>query len=103
MSAAATNELIAYVTGIGVRGPGLADWPQTEAVFCARQPYQRADTLLPAPDTLPPTERRRTGRDACDDNRGRALALWPSGPDRVGKHTFTVHHDVDRCPHGPSP
>ena len=59
---AATNQLIAYVTGVGVRGPGLADWPQTEAVLCARQPYEWADTLLPAPDTLPPTERRRTGR-----------------------------------------
>jgi hypothetical protein len=58
----AAKELVAYVTGIGVRGPGLVDWPQTEAVLCARQPYQRGETLLPAPETLPPTERRRTGR-----------------------------------------
>jgi len=56
------NELVAYVAGIGVRGPGLADWPQTEAVMCALQPYVRSATLLPAPETLPPTERRRTGR-----------------------------------------
>ena len=62
MTEAARKELVAYVTGIGVRGPGLADWPQTEAVLNARQPYARADTLLPPPDTLPPTERRRTGR-----------------------------------------
>jgi hypothetical protein len=62
VSAAAATELLAYVTGIGVRGPGLADWPQTEAVLSGRQPYERADTLLPAPDNLPPTERRRTGR-----------------------------------------
>ena len=62
MSAATENELVAYVTGIGVRGPGLCDWPHTEAVLCARQRYEHADTLLPAPDTLPPTERRRTGR-----------------------------------------
>ncbi len=62
MSEAATDELIAYVTGIGVRGPGLADWSQTEAVLCDRQPYERAATLLPVPDTLPATERRRTGR-----------------------------------------
>lgn len=62
MSEAATQELIAYVTGIGVRGPGLADWTQTEAVLCARQSYERAETNLPAPDSLPPTERRRTGR-----------------------------------------
>jgi hypothetical protein len=62
VSDAARSELTAYVTGIGVRGPGLADWPQTAAVLCARQPYERAGTLLPAPETLPPTERRRTGR-----------------------------------------
>jgi hypothetical protein len=62
VSEAAAIELVAYVTGIGVRGPGLADWPQTEAVLCARQSYEPADTLLPAPDTLPPTERRRAGR-----------------------------------------
>lgn len=62
MTDQAAKELVAYVTGIGVRGPGLADWPQTEAVLCARQAYERADTLLPAPDTLPPTERRRSGR-----------------------------------------
>jgi hypothetical protein len=59
---AASSGLVAYVTGVGVRGPGLADWPQTEAVLSARLFYERADTLLPAPDTLPPTERRRTGR-----------------------------------------
>ena len=62
MSATATGELVAYVTGIGVRGPGLADWPQTQAVLRAQQPYVRTDTLLPAPESLPPTERRRTGR-----------------------------------------
>ena len=62
MNEAATNGLAAYVTGIGVRGPGLADWPQAEAVLCARQPYVHAATQLPAPDTLPATERRRTGR-----------------------------------------
>ncbi|HLQ11880.1 MAG TPA: beta-ketoacyl synthase chain length factor [Steroidobacteraceae bacterium] len=62
MSEAVTRELTAYVTGIGVRGPGLLDWPQTEAVLRELRPYERADTLLPAPETLPPTERRRAGR-----------------------------------------
>ena len=62
MSSAVTHDLVAYVSGVGIRGPGLSDWPQTEAVMCALRPYVRADTLLPAPETLPPTERRRTGR-----------------------------------------
>jgi hypothetical protein len=62
VSAAAISGLTAYVTGIGIRGPGLASWPQTGAVLCARQPYEWTETLLPAPDSLPPTERRRSGR-----------------------------------------
>ena len=62
MSSTVTHDLVAYVSGIGIRGPGLSDWPQTEAVLCAHRPYVRADTLLPAPETLPPTERRRSGR-----------------------------------------
>ncbi|MGH8253061.1 MAG: beta-ketoacyl synthase chain length factor [Steroidobacteraceae bacterium] len=62
MTDATAGELIAYLTGIGVRGPGLEDWPQTEAVLSGRQVHQAAETLLPAPENLPPTERRRSGR-----------------------------------------
>ena len=56
------SNLVAYVSAIGVCGPGLVDWPSTEAVLSGRQPYVAAATVLPAPETLPPTERRRTGR-----------------------------------------
>jgi hypothetical protein len=56
------NELVAYVTGIGVKGPGLSDWPQAEAALSGRRPYARSDTTLLAPAVLPPTERRRAGR-----------------------------------------
>jgi hypothetical protein len=56
------SDLVAYVSGIGVRGPGLCGWPQTEAVLSGRQAWVRTETLLPVPETLPPTERRRTGR-----------------------------------------
>jgi hypothetical protein len=54
--------LYARLLAIGVRGPGLPDWPVTEAILRGAQPYVPAATLLPAPETLPPTERRRTGR-----------------------------------------
>ena len=56
------TELIAYVGGVAVKGPGLADWSETEAVLAHGKPYIYAATILPAPEALPPTERRRTGR-----------------------------------------
>ena len=54
--------LVAYVSGIGVLGPGLCGWPETKAVLSGRQAWVRTETQLPVPETLPPTERRRTGR-----------------------------------------
>ncbi|HSY08866.1 MAG TPA: beta-ketoacyl synthase chain length factor [Steroidobacteraceae bacterium] len=57
----ATTPLTAYINGIGVLGPGLADWPSTAAVLTAAAPYVAAATVLPSPQALPPAERRRTG------------------------------------------
>jgi hypothetical protein len=53
--------LSAYIEGIGVLGPGFADWPSAAAVLSAAAPYVAAPTVLPAPLCLPPAERRRTG------------------------------------------
>jgi Beta-ketoacyl synthase, N-terminal domain len=53
--------LTAYIEGIGVLGPGFADWPSAAAVLGAAAPYVGAPTVLPAPLCLPPAERRRTG------------------------------------------
>jgi Beta-ketoacyl synthase, N-terminal domain len=54
--------LSGYVSGIGVLGPGLNDWPQAAAVLSGQQPYVAAPTVLPVPVMLPAAERRRTGR-----------------------------------------
>jgi hypothetical protein len=43
-------------------GPGLADWPQVRAVLTGEAPYEPAPTALPAPERLPPAERRRASR-----------------------------------------
>ena len=51
-----------YVSGIGVLGPGLDNWPDTAAVLSGRRAYEPAPTVLPVPSLLPATERRRTGR-----------------------------------------
>ena len=55
-------KLVAYVAGVGVLGPGLADWPHAAAVLRGEREYLPADTVLPTPSMLPPAERRRTGR-----------------------------------------
>ncbi|HSZ08144.1 MAG TPA: beta-ketoacyl synthase chain length factor [Steroidobacteraceae bacterium] len=54
--------LSAYISGIGVLGPGFDNWPQAAAVLSGEQPYVPAPTVLPTPAMLPPAERRRTGR-----------------------------------------
>jgi hypothetical protein len=56
------TELTAYIDGISVIGPGLADWPAAEAVLAGRAAYAPSPTVLSAPMALPAAERRRTGR-----------------------------------------
>jgi len=53
--------LTAYIEGIGLTGPGLTDWPASQAVLCGQQPYQPQKTILPSPTLLPAAERRRSG------------------------------------------
>lgn len=50
------------IAGIGLLGPGLTGWPEARAVLQGRAPLARRPTALPAPDLLPPAERRRTGK-----------------------------------------
>jgi hypothetical protein len=54
--------LSAYVSGLGVLGPGLANWPEAAAVLSGRQGYRPAATVLPMPGILAAAERRRVGR-----------------------------------------
>jgi hypothetical protein len=53
--------LTVYVQGIGLLGPGLADWSQGCAVLDGSAPYEPARSILPLPMALPPAERRRAG------------------------------------------
>ncbi|MCB2038707.1 MAG: 3-oxoacyl-ACP synthase, partial [Ottowia sp.] len=54
--------LEAWVEGVGVIGPGLTGWEQARAVLAGEAPYEAAPTALPAPELLPPAERRRASR-----------------------------------------
>jgi Beta-ketoacyl synthase, N-terminal domain len=53
--------LAAFVDGVGVVGPGMADWPAAARVLTGEVPWQCVPTVLPAPQSLPSAERRRTG------------------------------------------
>lgn len=54
--------LSAYISGLGILGPGLSNWSEAAAILSGRQVYQPAPTVLPMPTILPAAERRRTGR-----------------------------------------
>ena len=56
-----STSLQAFVQGVGLLGPGLADWPSAAAVLRGERAWTPAPTRTPAPESLPPAERRRTG------------------------------------------
>ena len=53
--------LTAYIEGIGLLGPGLDGWPNSQAMLNGQAPYQLQKTILPSPAILPAAERRRSG------------------------------------------
>ena len=56
-----TANLTAYIEGVGLLGPGFADWPGGRAILDGSQPYLPGKTVLPSPALLPAAERRRSG------------------------------------------
>jgi hypothetical protein len=53
--------LTAYLQGIGLIGPGLADWQSGARALSGEEAYSQRPTIVPPPEGLPPAERRRTG------------------------------------------
>lgn len=53
--------LTAWIQGIGLIGPGLPDWRSGARAIAGAELYSPRPTAVPAPDGLPPAERRRTG------------------------------------------
>jgi hypothetical protein len=53
--------LTAYIQGIGLIGPGLPDWQSGAKAIGGEAAYSPRPTTVPAPEGLPPAERRRTG------------------------------------------
>ena len=94
--------LAAYVDGIAVIGPGLANWPDAATVLSGQQSYAPGPLVVPAPAALPPAERRRVGRitrlaieaglDACGraglDTTKLATVFASSGGDGDNYHAI---------------
>jgi hypothetical protein len=55
------NTLVGYLEGVGLLGPGIADWPQGVRVLTGEAPWDAAPTVIPTLTCLPSAERRRTG------------------------------------------
>ena len=53
--------LVVRLRGIGLLGPGLADWATGQALLLAPSGWRSTATVLAAPSRLPPAERRRAG------------------------------------------
>lgn len=49
-----------YIDGVGLIGPGLADWPQAVQILTGAAAYAHAPAVIPPPASLPSAERRRT-------------------------------------------
>ncbi|AXK38928.1 beta-ketoacyl synthase chain length factor [Crenobacter cavernae] len=56
------SKLTAYLDGVGALGPGFDNWTQLAARLRGEEPWRPAPTVLPAPQALPPAERRRVGK-----------------------------------------
>lgn len=54
-------ELSGYIEGIGLLGPGMNSWDELKDIVANGAGYVAARTVVPAPASLPPAERRRTG------------------------------------------
>lgn len=50
-----------FVQGIGLCGPGLADWALGAQALAGHAAYERSATVVPPPARLPAAERRRAG------------------------------------------
>jgi hypothetical protein len=55
-------KLAATIEGMGLVGPGLASWKEGREALAGRVAYVSRPTVLPVPEALPATERRRAGK-----------------------------------------
>ena len=54
--------LAARVEGVGLVGPGLESWSAARPILAGTSDYELRPAMIPSPEALPPTERRRAGK-----------------------------------------
>lgn len=59
-----TGGVRAFVSGVGLRGPGLNGWEAARPVLAGTEDWTAADTVVPPSTLLAPNERRRVGLPA---------------------------------------
>ena len=55
-------KLAARIEGVGLHGPGLPGWTASRPILAGEAPYHPRATVIPSPEVLPATERRRAGK-----------------------------------------
>jgi hypothetical protein len=50
------------ILGVGLVGPGLPGWADSRAIVAGASPHASTATVVPTPEALPATERRRAGK-----------------------------------------
>ena len=55
-------KLAARIAGLGLFGPGLPGWNASRPILAGEAPYEARATVIPSPEALPATERRRAGK-----------------------------------------
>ncbi len=55
------SSLVGFIEGVGLLGPGIADWRTGAVVLAGDAPLGREATVIPALQCLPAAERRRAG------------------------------------------
>ncbi|MFW5432312.1 MAG: beta-ketoacyl synthase chain length factor [Methylophilaceae bacterium] len=61
MRSLSESTLTAYIDGIGLIGPGLTSWHDSQNLLTENAAYQTAPTIFPTPMLLAAAERRRSG------------------------------------------
>lgn len=85
------------VRGVGLIAEGLADWAHAQTVLRGERDWQSAPLVTPAPEVLPPTERRRAAgviRLAVDCAQ-QAVSASGIAARRLGSIFATADADAD--------
>ncbi len=79
--------------GIGVLAPGFSGWEACAACLPGQAPYRAEATVLPAPEMLPPAERRRASRviKLALAIGGRGRATRRHGCRAAGYSVYLIH------------